>query len=64
LDNFTTLAKFISHHADEFEELFEQILLVCHEQGLLGKKRDKLKRLLHHHIKPSFQIHFSQEFQE
>ena len=34
--HFTTLTKFISSHADELEELFEQVLLVCHEQGLLG----------------------------
>jgi transposase len=75
--HFTTLAKFVSQHANEIEELFEQILLVCHEQGLLGnelfaidgckmssdaakewsgtfkelgKKRDKLKRLIRHHL--------------
>ena len=75
--HFTTLAKFVSQHADEIEELFEQILLVCHEQGLLGnelfaidgckmssdaakewsgtfkelgEKRDKLKRLIRHHL--------------
>jgi transposase len=35
--HFTTLAKFVSQHADEIGELFEQILLVCHEQGLLRK---------------------------
>jgi transposase len=34
--HFTTLAKFVSGHANEIEELFEQVLLVCHEQGLLG----------------------------
>jgi transposase len=33
--HFTTLAKFVSQHADEIEELFEQILLVCHEQDLV-----------------------------
>jgi len=36
--HFPTLAKFVSQHADEIEELFEQILLVCHEQGLLGNE--------------------------
>ena len=36
--HFTTLAKFVSQHADEIEELFEQVLLVCHEQGLLGNE--------------------------
>lgn len=36
--HFTTLAKFVSSHADEIEALFEQVLLVCHEQGLLGNE--------------------------
>ena len=36
--HFTTLAKFVSSHSDEIEELFEQVLLVCHEQGLLGNE--------------------------
>jgi transposase len=34
--HFPTLAKFVSQHADEIEELFEPVLLVCHEQGLTG----------------------------
>jgi len=34
--HFTTIAHFVSSHADEIETLFEQILLICHEQGLLG----------------------------
>ncbi len=34
--HFTTIASFISDHTDETAELFEQILLICHEQGLLG----------------------------
>jgi transposase len=36
--HFTTLAKFVSQRTDEIEELFEQILLACHEQGLLGNE--------------------------
>lgn len=36
--HFTTLAKFVSQHANEIEALFEQVLLVCHEQGLLGNE--------------------------
>ncbi|MGY0552905.1 transposase [Vreelandella sp. 2A-K22] len=36
--HFTTLASFVSRHADEIEVLFEQVLLVCHEQGLLGNE--------------------------
>jgi transposase len=34
--HFTTVADFVSGHSDQIEKLFEQILLVCHEQGLLG----------------------------
>ncbi|QCF24834.1 transposase [Hydrocarboniclastica marina] len=75
--HFTTLAKFVSSHSGEIEELFEQVLLVCHEQGLLGnelfaidgckmssnaakewsgtfkelgEKREKLRRLIRHHL--------------
>jgi len=33
------LAKLISQNADEIEKLFEQILLVCHKQGLLGNEQ-------------------------
>lgn len=31
-------ASFVSRHADEIEALFEQVLVVCHEQGLLGNE--------------------------
>ena len=34
--HFTTIASFVSSHALEIENLFEQILLICDEQGLLG----------------------------
>lgn len=34
--HFTTIASFVSSHGDEIESLFEQILLICDEQGLLG----------------------------
>ncbi|MCK5633381.1 IS1182 family transposase [bacterium] len=34
--HFTTIASFISRLGDEIENLFEQILLICDEQGLLG----------------------------
>lgn len=34
--HFTTIASFVSGYADAIESLFEQILLVCDEQGLLG----------------------------
>nr|WP_301011488.1 transposase [Halomonas sp.] len=44
--HFTTLASFVSRHADEIEALFEQVLLVCHEQGLLG---NELFAIVHHH---------------
>jgi transposase len=38
MPHFTTLAAFVSGHADAIEALFEQVLLVCHEQGLLGNE--------------------------
>ncbi len=36
--HFTTIANFVSSHSLEIESLFEQILLTCHEQGLLGNE--------------------------
>lgn len=36
--HFTTIANFVSSHSSEIETLFEQILLICHEQGLLGNE--------------------------
>ncbi|MBL4781845.1 MAG: IS1182 family transposase [Porticoccaceae bacterium] len=36
--HFTTIAAFVSGHSKEIEALFEQILLICHEQGLLGNE--------------------------
>jgi len=75
--HFTTIAHFISGYPESISSLFEQILLICDEQGLLGHelfaidgcklpsnaaktwsgthqelrdKRDKLKRLIGHHI--------------
>lgn len=75
--HFTTIADFVSGYPGEIEALFEQVLWVCHEQGLLGNelfaidgcklssnaaktwsgthqalrdKRDKLKRLIRHHM--------------
>ena len=36
--HFTTIADFISGHAGQVEKLFEQVLLVCDEQGLLGNE--------------------------
>ena len=36
--HFTTLASFVSGYSDEIEALFEQVLLICDEQGLLGKE--------------------------
>ena len=34
--HFTTIASFVSGHTQAIEELFEQILFTCDEQGLLG----------------------------
>jgi transposase len=36
--HFTTIAGFISDHPQEIEAIFEQILLICDQQGLLGKE--------------------------
>lgn len=36
--HFTTLAGFVSGRCEEIEALFEQVLLICEEQGLLGKE--------------------------
>jgi transposase len=38
IPHFTTIADFVSNNADAIEALFEQILLICHEQGLLGNE--------------------------
>ena len=75
--HFTTLASFVSENAQAIEAVFEQVLLVCHQQGLLGNelfaidgcktssnaakewsgtfkelkaKRDKLRKLIRHHL--------------
>jgi len=75
--HYTTIASFVSGHSQAIEELFEQILFTCDEQGLLGhelfaidgckmssnaskevsgtfkeleQKRDKIKKLIKHHI--------------
>lgn len=36
--HYTTLASFVSGRGAEIEALFEQVLLICDEQGLLGKE--------------------------
>ncbi|WP_339868006.1 IS1182 family transposase [Pseudohongiella nitratireducens] len=36
--HFTTIAGFVSRFPQQIEQLFEQILLICHEQGLLGNE--------------------------
>ena len=36
--HFTTIAGFVSCYPKKIETLFEQILLICHEQGLLGNE--------------------------
>ena len=36
--HFTTIAEFISGHTDAVASLFEQVLLVCDQQGLLGNE--------------------------
>lgn len=34
--DFTTLAGFVSGHSEAIGSVFEQIVLICHEQGLIG----------------------------
>ena len=36
--HFTTIANFVSDRHEEIAELFEQVILICHEQGLLGNE--------------------------
>lgn len=36
--HYTTLASFVSGRSEEIEALFEQVLLICDAQGLLGKE--------------------------
>ena len=34
--DFTTIAAFVSGHSEAIVNLFEQVVLICHEQGLIG----------------------------
>jgi transposase len=34
--DFTTIAAFVSGHSAAISNLFEQVVLICHEQGLIG----------------------------
>ena len=36
--HFTTIASFVSQYPDALADLFEQIVLVCEEEGLIGKE--------------------------
>jgi transposase len=36
--HFTTIAAFVSGSSVQIAQLFEQVLLVCHQQGLLGNE--------------------------
>jgi transposase len=36
--HFTSIASFVSSYPDAIEAIFEQVLLVCDQQGLLGKE--------------------------
>ena len=36
--HFTTIASFVSGRRREIEKVFEQVLLICHTQGLLGNE--------------------------
>ena len=36
--HYTTIAAFVSGRKQEIESVFEQVLLICHQQGLLGNE--------------------------
>jgi len=36
--HWTTIAKFVSRYPKKITDLFEQVLLICHEEGLLGNE--------------------------
>ena len=36
--HFTSIARFVSSYPDAIEQVFEQVLLVCDQQGLLGNE--------------------------
>lgn len=38
MPHFSTIAGFVSGYPESIESVFEQVLLVCHEQGLLGNE--------------------------
>ena len=88
--HFTTIASFISGYPDQIETLFEQILLICDEEGLLGHellaidgcklpsdaaktwsgthkelshKRDKLKKLIKHHMTEHQQLDLEDSYE-
>ena len=89
--HFTTIASFISGYPEQVETLFEQILLICDEEGLLGhelfaidgcklpsdagktwsgthkelsQKRDKLKKLIKHHMAEQQQLDLEDSYEE
>jgi hypothetical protein len=37
IPHFTTIANFVGAYVKAIENIFEQVLLVCPEEGLLGK---------------------------
>ena len=36
--HFTSIASFVSSHPEQIQSIFEQVLLVCDQEGLLGKE--------------------------
>lgn len=88
--HFSTIASFVSSYPEQIETLFEQILLICDQQGLLGHelfaidgckmasdaaktwsgthkelahKRDKLKKLIKHHMAEHQKLDQSDSFE-
>ena len=45
--HFTTIADFVSTRSSEIEALFEQVLLICDEQGLLGHELEQASMEIH-----------------
>jgi transposase len=89
--HYTTIASFVSGYPVQIKSIFEQILLICDEQGLLGHelfaidgcklpsdaaktwsgthkelihKRDKLKKLINHHINEHKKLDLQDGFEQ
>ncbi len=50
--HFTTIANFVSSYPKAIETLFEQVLLICHEEGLLGNELFAIDAARCHRMRP------------